>query len=813
VQTLSLLSSQHQDAHAQTGPPTSQQQQYLTPAATRASDLGQPVVMPAAATAPAMAGSMFAGMLLLSPVTPPPSAVAAADDHVQRAPWPTPGAGEGGSLFNGMSMPSVSAEALSPVQQPRAALLTPPAKAATDLGASPLFTGMSVAGASAVQPAVFTPPPPADAEASEGQPHADNDADHGMQPLFAGAALGGIISGQPQSGGWQPSAVPPPTPPPAVMPPAAPLVSTPGPSSDEPCFRPPVHELPQPLFAGLAVGDGVPSTPPAMHVANLTLPDTHEVLASVPQAVDVPPVPHGNGHVPDAPPDAHTLDVSEVEADTEVLHRRLAPSGAAAHAEVASALDAPAGELTYADALSVAHSAGVEHLGNAAEALRAAEAQERSALAQRREAATAAAAAAQQLEALQEQQQSLCAAEDWAEADALNSAINDAAAHAQRAERALLAAGQDVTAAAVCVLAAAEQEAAAWGDALAQLDANPAAQALRLQAQREALELRVSRARELRGALHVTARGLQAERARLRTALADTEARLLEVDAQLSAADDGVQQLEHAHARVAEQQAAASGGGELQPDSASSHDAAALAERLRPIAAQRSTCLVVRQRAVAILTRLAGAEAAAANAAGVATERESATAREASLAVAAQAGVQLALNAAREAAGAAARQLAAVEEQKALAAASKMFKEAAQLAAMAKTLAAEREAADSNAALFAARLAQSAEAAKLAAAELGAAREELAACARGVALARWRRLRAEATVRATRQRVVRPHSTDASCPQVGGLAVAAAQHSSPAVDVSVLRAQLQASQADAAALAGQHGFRDDADDC
>jgi hypothetical protein len=440
-----------------------------------------------------------------------------------------------------------------------------------------------------------------------------------------------------------------------------------------------------------------------------------------------------------------------------------------------------------------------------ASALQAAEAHELSALADRRAAAAAVSAASQRFAALQEQQLALCDAEDFGAADELNVAIAAAESALHAAGSALTAAERAASSATAAVLAAAAQEIDAWDEAVLHVDVN-------------SHEQRAARLREAAARLDTVRNkrtALLAERDALVAALAAKEAQLAAVQAEQLAADDAVRRLEHAQPMTAQ---SANAPREVAVAD-TSHDTAALAIQLRAVAAQRKERFTARERAVMAVKAAADAEDAALAALNAASHSEAAVSREAALLVTAHAGVQQAVSGAREAAAVAARQLAAAEEQKSLAVATRSFKEAGQFAAEAKALAAERQAAERTVATLAAQLDSAAAAAAGKAHELSGLRAELIARRRGAALARWRRLCAEVSVRCS-ARARNCGTRDASShvapvsPQMGESALAATD-TSDASARQQMRDEVHNLRAEADALARTHGWcaADDGGDC
>lgn len=462
-----------------------------------------------------------------------------------------------------------------------------------------------------------------------------------------------------------------------------------------------------------------------------TFPHSPVIASAAPGAFS-----HAAVNVPEVTPAAETtpvaLDlvgaaVTLVTAPFEVLEADSPLASANAHTHGQTATLANGSANAYAEALAAAQSAGADKLLATANALLAAEAKELQALAVRRAAIDALASAEQHLGELQQRQAQLCEQEEFAAADELNGRIASAEAAVQDAEAARSTAEASVRASSAATLYAAAQEASAWDELVMQVENQPSARAQMLQD-----------ARERCSGLRSGAAQLTAERDALAAALSAKEAQLSAALAELRAAEGRVRALEHAHALTAER---------ALPDSMDASQAAALSAQLRAVASVRRERVAASQRAAASVSAMASAEAAAEAALRTATQRELEAAREVALLVGSQAGLQQAATAARDAVAVAARQLAVVEEQKATAVATKAFKDAAKFAAIAKTLAAERDSAEGELAAHAARLEAAVTEAKRKAQEVAFLRESVSSCRRAAALARWRRLRVEASVR------------------------------------------------------------------
>ena len=141
---------------------------------------------------------------------------------------------------------------------------------------------------------------------------------------------------------------------------------------------------------------------------------------------------------------------------------------------------------------------------------------------------------------------------------------------------------------------------------------------------------------------------------------------------------------------------------------------------------------------------LAAAEVEAAARLQALKELEKTHAREVAQALATRGGVQQLIKSARDSAARAAADAATAAEQKAVAVASKNFKLAAELSNTIRELNAEQEAAAASLQSLTIRLTQTDDELLALQAQVATRAADERACCRALALARWRRLRAEA---------------------------------------------------------------------
>ena len=399
------------------------------------------------------------------------------------------------------------------------------------------------------------------------------------------------------------------------------------------------------------------------------------------------------------------LDASEVDTDAEELD--VQREDTIAHAPVASEEDVLVAQST--------------------EALSRATALERAALAGRREATSTLAEARHQLSRLQEQQQRLCEAEEYDEAEALNASLAGSEAAVAAAESVLLAAEHDFTATALAVLAASAAELAAWEESLMRLT-GPQARARK----RETLEAEHVHASSRQAGARDRTADLLAERNALAAALAVAERKLAAAQLEEEAATDSLGSLEMALAAL-----------EQTPSCEAALVPPAVAARMQATVDGRRLAHAARESAMVAVRTLAAEEQGAVAALSASKQLEAAHAADVSQALAAHASAQQAASAARETAARLAAEAHLASEQKAVAVSSKQFKSAAELSNTIRELNTALDAAEASVAGLSARLTLAGEQLRTAQSQLAARASDVQACVRGLALARWRRVRAE----------------------------------------------------------------------
>ena len=635
---------------------------------------------------------------------------------------PTPVASPG-SLFDGMVL---SPGPLLPV--PLSPLL--PSKPPSPVASPSLFDGLALVAGSTVKPELS---PVAAAPSPIFSGNALNDSTLILQPTFAVSPSGPITSDDMQHATLSPQLVyppnvrlfpsPPPPPPPSAPPPPPPPPPSPPPPPPHPAASPDV------LFAGLQL---------------VTPAQSSAVISPQPAVVDKLPL---FGREPSG------LDASELDADAEELGEHNNASAVTTQAPVlgephAAAVDEPAVKNEEAscewvgasvsskvespaggdDLIAVATWSGDMSVVQLADDFSRAAAHERAALASRRAAAAALAETRKQLFRMQEQQQQLCEAEDFDAAEALNASIAKSEAAVVAAESLLSAAEREREAAALAVLAASAAELAAWDAAVLRLTGPQARER-----KREALEAERARAENRCTSASARAASLAAERDALAAALAAAEQQLAAAQLEDAAARDALGLVEQEFAAL---QGAASGAAlEVPPD---------VAARLQAATDNRRQAHAAHEHATTSMRSLAAAEVEAAACLQALKELEKTHAREVAQTLATRGGVQQLIKSARDSAARAAADAAIAAEQKAVAVASKNFKLAAELSNTIRELNAEQEAAAASLQSLTIRLTQTDDELLALQAQVATRAADERACCRALALARWRRLRAEA---------------------------------------------------------------------